>query len=108
MPSFFTVTVCLPLAPTATLPKATADGLSVTSGEPVEKVAVAALALVIVTEQTPVPAHAPPQPVRVPPLAVSVTLEPLGKLAEHVPAEHVMPAGVLVTVPGPETVTDRV
>ena len=33
---------------------------------------------------------------------------PLEKLAEQVPAEHAMPAGLLVTVPDPVTVMDSV
>jgi hypothetical protein len=60
----------------------------------------------MVTLQVPVPAQAPPQPVRLPPLEVSMTPLPLGTLAEQVPAEHAMPAGLLVTVPDPVTAMD--
>jgi len=73
-------------------------------------VAVTLFAALIVTEQVPVPVHAPLQPEKVWPLAgvaVSVTLVPEVKLAEQV-APQLMPAGKLVTVPLPATVTLRV
>jgi hypothetical protein len=66
-------------------------------------VAVTDWAALIVTEQVPVPVHAPLQPVKVEPVAgvaVSVTAVPLAKLAAQV-AGQLMPAGTLVTVPVP-------
>jgi hypothetical protein len=53
--------------------------------------------------QLPVPEQAPDQPVNVEPLsavAVTVTLVPRGNEAEQAPP-HVIPAGLLVTVPAP-------
>ncbi|MCI2430315.1 hypothetical protein LM604_06660 [Candidatus Acetothermia bacterium] len=53
----------------------------------VTKVAVTDLLASIVTTHVPVPLQAPPQPVKVEPLAataVSVTEVPLAKVAEHV------------------------
>jgi phage tail protein X len=69
--------------------------------------AVTALAALTVKLQVPVPEHAPPHPPNIeltPGEAVSVTCVPWSKLAEHVVGQ-LMPAGLLVTVPGPETVT---
>lgn len=57
----------------------------------------------IVTLQVPVPEHAPLQPINmefVPAVAVSVTMVPLAKFAEHVVGQ-LMPGGLLVTVPLP-------
>jgi hypothetical protein len=73
----------------------------------VVKVAVTAVAAVGVMEQAPDPLHAPPQLANenpVPGVSARVTCVPESKFAEHV-LGHVMPAGVLVTVPVPETVT---
>jgi phage tail protein X len=71
-------------------------------------VAVTELAEVIVNTQGFVlPLHEPAQDPKESPLpaeAVSVTTEFCGKPAEHVPG-HVIPAGLLVTLPGPDTVT---
>lgn len=53
------------------------------------------------------PVHAPPKPVKLKPEAaagVIVTVVPAGKLAVHA-AGQLMPAGVLLTVPVPDTVT---
>lgn len=70
-------------------------------------VAATAIAALTVTEQVPVPEHAPLHPLNVelaPAEAVSVTCVPSSKLAEHVDGQ-LIPAGLLVTVPVPETVT---
>lgn len=74
------------------------------------KVAVTDLFAVIVTTQLPVPEQAPLQPVNVElgsGVAVSVTVAPCPKLAEHV-APQSIPAGLLVTVPEPEPVLPTV
>jgi hypothetical protein len=67
-------------------------------------VAVTDSSALIVTVQVPVPEQpAPDQPANVEPesgLAVSVTIEPTAKLAEHVPPQSI-PDGELVTVPEP-------
>lgn len=70
-------------------------------------VAVKAVAALTVTVQAPVPEHAPLHPPNIelaPADAVSVTCVPWAKLAEHVVGQS-MPAGLLFTVPGPETLT---
>src|SRR5436309_9249366 len=72
------------------------------------KVAVTDWFAVMLTVHAPLPEHAPPHALSVPPLAVSVTDALAGKLVPHVPAEQLMPAGLLVTVPVPLTVTDSV
>src|SRR5258705_12143977 len=68
------------------------------------KVAVTPVAAASVTVQDPVPVQPPPlQPVKAelaPALAVSVTEGPLLKVAAHT-GPQVMPAGLLLTVPGP-------
>ncbi len=63
----------------------------------------------ITTTQAPVPLQAPPQPAKVDPpdaVARSVTELPAGKLAEQ-PPPQLMPLGLLLTVPLPDFVTDR-
>lgn len=77
------------------------------------KVAVTEIAPVIVTLQLAVPAHAPVQLTKVPPLAgvsVNATAVPCAKVALHVfvvelpvglGVEQLIPAGLLVTVPVP-------
>ena len=76
----------------------------------VANVALTDCALFIVTEQPPVPLHAPPQPESDWPdpgtaVAVSVTMVPTAKFALQVLAIQLIPAGLLVTVPLPVTVT---
>lgn len=69
----------------------------------VSKVAVADLDVSIVRLQTPVPEHAPLQPMKVDPasgVAVNVTLALLVKAKEQVPPQ-LIPAGLLVIVPLP-------
>jgi hypothetical protein len=64
----------------------------------------------IVTMQLPVPLQAPPQPVKLQPLAgvaVNVTGVPLEKFALHV-APQLMPEGELATVPLPDLLTESV
>jgi hypothetical protein len=64
-------------------------------------------AWLIVTLQLPPPAHAPPQPLKLEPLAgvaVSVTALPLAKLAEQV-LPQLIPAGLELTVPLPLLLT---
>ena len=63
---------------------------------------------VMLTVHPLLPEHAPLHALSVPPPGVSVTEVAAGKLAVHVAAEQVMPAGLLVTVPVPLTVTDMV
>src|SRR5450755_266456 len=71
------------------------------------KVAVTAAAAESVIVHAPVPLHAPPQPEKIEPAAgvsVSVTCVFCANTATHVDGQ-LMPAGLLVTVPLPETVT---
>ena len=78
----------------------TTSGLSVKVTSAL-KLAVTDAAAFIVTVQVLVPLHAPLQPVKpVAGTAVRVTAVPPVKEAEQV-APHEMPAGELVTVPGP-------
>src|SRR2546425_8145241 len=107
-------------------PQVMPDGALVTVPEPVPaavtvsanvgaKVAVTVVAAESVIVHVPVPEQPPPlQPVKAEPaagLALRVTTVPLAKLAEQV-APHVIPAGLLVTVPAPvpalETVSANV
>lgn len=80
------------------------ETVSVKFGAGKLNVAVTVSAAFIVTEHVPVPEHpAPLQPAKTDPdagAAVSVTLVPPVKLAEH-PLPQVIPAGLLVTVPAP-------
>jgi hypothetical protein len=72
------------------------------------KVAVQLCALDMVTLAAPLPEQAPDQPVKVDPdaaVGVRVTLAPWAKLAAHVAAEQLMPAGALATVPDPVPAT---
>jgi hypothetical protein len=67
------------------------------------KVAVTARAAVMVTEQVPVPLHAPPQPPKLEPAAaeaLSVTCVPWARASVQ-SEPHEMPAGELDTVPVP-------
>lgn len=74
-------------------------------------VAVTARSELIITVQVPVPEQpAPDQPANVElesGLAVSVTIEPAAKLAEHLPPQSI-PDGELVTVPEPDPFFDTV
>jgi len=81
------------------------EGESVTKGLPPTRlnVAVTDLAAFMVTEQAPVPLQAPLQPPKLEPatgVAVSMTVVPLLKFAEHVPGQ-LIPAGLLLTLPLP-------
>lgn len=105
VPVFFMVTDLAALVtPIACVPKLRLVGVRVTAAPPLElKVAVTALAALIVTEQVPVPEHAPLHPAKVDPVdavAVRVTLAPLVKLALQMLGQ-VMPEGLLVTEPDP-------
>lgn len=73
-------------------------------------VAVTLLPAVIVTVQVLVPEQAPDQPEKLSPadgVAVSVTIVPYENVVEQVPGQE-MPAGELVTVPLPLTLTESV
>jgi len=74
------------------------------------KVAEAVWSALMVRVQVPVPEQAPPQPLKLEPLAeaaVRVTLVPLVKLAEQVDPQ-LMPAGELVRVPLPVPLLETV
>lgn len=106
----------LPLSVTDATPAGNVAGgmgdVSVKMGAAVSSnVAVTDFAASIVTEQVPVPVHAPDQPVNEKPLfgvATNVTAVPLTKKAEQAPGQ-LMPAGdeVTVPVPVPAVVTAR-
>ena len=77
---------------------------------PLAKFAATLSAAFIVTEQALVPLQAPLQPIKLEPAAgveVKVTCVPLVKLALQV-ATQLIPEGELVTVPLPDTLTERV
>jgi len=89
---------------TVPLPLTTTTRLVVPVDVLVVKVAVTLVAAFSVTVQLPVPLQAPPQPLKLAPLAglaVRLTTVPVAKLPVHVPLLHVSPAGLLVTVPLP-------
>ncbi len=66
-------------------------------------------AVIVGSEQAPAPEQSPVQPVNDPPVVwLRVTVVFASNIAEHVPAEHEMPAGDEVTVPVPTTVTSTV
>jgi hypothetical protein len=93
----------IPAGALVTVPEPAPARLTVSANDCRAKVAVTELAAFIVTVHAPVPVHAPLQPVNVAPaagVAVSVTAVPLLKDAEQV-VPQLMPAGALVTVPGP-------
>jgi hypothetical protein len=76
---------------------------------PLAKLADTLAAEFMVTTQAPMPLQAPPQPVKMDPdarVAVRLTGVPLAKFAAQA-ALQLMPAGALVTVPLPVTVTDK-
>jgi hypothetical protein len=105
LPEFLRVTDLMALVtPVATAPKFKLVGVRVTAGLLLAlKVAVTALAALMVTLQAPVPVQAPLQPAKVDPAAavsVKVTTVPLAKLALQVLGQ-VIPLGLLVTVPDP-------
>jgi len=106
VPVFLSVnTFAALVTPVATVPKLKVAGVSVAVPPPplVLKVAVTALAALMVTEHVPVPVQAPDQLAKVEPVpaaAVNVTTVPLEKLALQV-APQLIPAGLLVTVPVP-------
>ena len=106
VPVFLSVnTFAALVTPVATVPKLKVAGVSVAVPPPplVLKVAVTALAALMVTEHVPVPVQAPDQLANaepVPAAAVSVTTVPLAKLAPQV-VPQLIPAGLLVTVPVP-------
>ena len=87
-----------------TLPKLKLAGDRVTMGGPLTlNVAVTDSDAFMVIEHAPVPVHAPLQPTKVEPeagLSVRFTTAPLSKYALHAPG-HVIPPGLLVTVPDP-------
>jgi len=108
-PEFLRVNVLTGLVtPVATVPKFRLVGVRVTAGLLLElKVAVTALAAVMVTLQVPVPEQAPLQPAKVEPaaaVAVRVTGVPLAKLALQVLGQ-LMPLGLLLTEPDPVPVS---
>ena len=90
------------------LPGVSVVGLAVmVAGGP--NVAVTDRFCVMLTTQAPLPAQKPPQEVKFPLVTDSVTDVPELKLATQVPAAQLlMPAGVLLTVPAPVTVTESV
>jgi phage tail protein X len=93
----------MPAGALVTVPDPAPARLTVRAKDCKANVAVTELAAFIVTVQAPVPVQAPLQPVKVAPaagVAVSVTAVPAANDAEHV-VPQLMPAGVLVTVPGP-------
>jgi phage tail protein X len=94
----------MPAGALVTVPDPAPARLTVSAKDWRAKFAVTDVAAFIVTVQVPVPEHPPPvQPVNAAPaegVAVSVTAVPLLNDAEQV-APQLMPAGALVTVPGP-------
>ena len=60
-----------------------------------------------IVQVEPLPEQAPPQPTNVPPDSVNTTVDPEAKVAVQVDPQ-LIPAGELVTVPTPATVTDTV
>src|ERR1700688_425863 len=77
---------------------------------PLAKFAATLFAAFIATEQMPVPLQAPLQPLKPEPaagVADKVTCVPLAKLALQA-APQLIPDGELVTVPLPDTLTERV
>src|ERR1700728_5185804 len=88
----------------------TPDDETNVSASPWAKAAVTLSAALMVTTQLPLPLHAPLQPLKNQPLAgvsVSVTCVPLAKLALQVEPQ-LIPDGVLVTVPLPDTPAESV
>ena len=94
----------MPAGALTTLPLPVPDCVTVSAKDDCTKLAVTAVAALIVTVQGPVPVQLPPlQPKNVEPaagVAVRVTAVPLGKAAEQVAPQEI-PAGVLEMVPAP-------
>src|SRR5215469_5379572 len=97
------------MVPVCTVPKSYGDGVTVRIGAATcfttstSKSASAACGWVILTEQAPVPEHAPVHPLNTEPGAatgVSVTVEFWKKLKSHW-GSQLIPSGLLVTVPDP-------
>jgi hypothetical protein len=75
--------------------------VSVAGGDAAGNVAVTRVSAFIGTTQVPVPEQSPLQPIKPVPVAVNVTLVPVGTTVEQapVPAMQLIPGGVDVTVP---------
>lgn len=104
-PVLLSCAVCVDVVPVCTEPKFKGDGVAVKNGAaPVFEIPKSAFTVcepLIVTVQVVAPLHAPDHAFRAEPLAgvaESTTDVPWLKLAAHVPG-HVMPAGLLVTLP---------
>jgi hypothetical protein len=92
------------------LPSAAETHVWLACATPLAKFAATLSATFIVTEQALVPLQAPLQPLKPEPVAgvaVKVTCVPLAKLALQV-APQLIPEGELVTMPFPDTLTERV
>mgnify|MGYP007103403757 CR=1 FL=1 len=104
VPTFVITPVIVTVSDVVGLDGVTVIDVASRSGCPdVLKTAPTLFAALIETEQEPVPLHAPDQPAKAEPdaaLAVSVTVVPDVKLAEHVEPQ-LIPVGLDVTVPLP-------
>jgi hypothetical protein len=105
-PVLLSVSVCvalLALSPLELNLSALLDRLATGTAPEPPKFAVTDAAAFMVTEQVPVPEHAPLHPVKLDPeagVSVRVTMVPVLKFAVQVPGQ-LIPAGVLVRVPVP-------
>ena len=106
-----TVPQWIPACGLVTVPVPVPDSDTVSVGKAaIVNVAETDVLLFKVTWHSPVPLQAPPHPPKTKPEAgvgVKVTWVPIGKLAPQT-LPQLIPAGVLVTVPDPESVTVRV